>query len=75
MPIFQLVIQSSEDVPYETLQFIAADVPGALTFASQYRSPLPAELWQGGKRVCTLIYSEQDASWVIASQDSEQKTN
>lgn len=65
MPIFQLVLQASVDSAPETLQFIAADVQSALTFANQHRSALPAELWDGGTRVCELRFSEQDAAWHV----------
>lgn len=65
MPIFQLVLQISADSLPETLQFIAADVPSALKFANQHTSSLPAELWEGGVRVCELMFSEQDAAWHV----------
>lgn len=71
MPIFQFVMQPSAESTPETLQFIAADVSGALVFANQHPSSLPAELWQGGARVCGLIYSEKASSWTVADQGSE----
>lgn len=71
MPIFQLVLQPSADSAPETLQFIAADVPSALTFANQHTSSLPAELWQGVSRVCRLTYSKQKGSWIVADQGAE----
>lgn len=70
MPIFQLVLQISEDSLPETLQFIAADVPSALKFANQHTSSLPAELWESGVRVCELMFSERDAAWHIVDPSS-----
>lgn len=70
MPIFQLVLQTSADPLPETLQFIAADVPNALRFANQHPSTLPAELWEGGVRVCKLLFSEQDAAWHVVDPGS-----
>lgn len=75
MPIFQLVMQPSAESALETLQFIAADVSGALVFANQHPSTLPAELWQGGARMCRLIYSEEASSWTVADQGSEIAAN
>lgn len=75
MPIFQLILRSSlEELP-ETLQFIAPDVPGALIFANQHRSPLPAELWRDGDRVCNLVCSESDGVWSVAPDTPEAKAN
>jgi hypothetical protein len=75
MPIFQLVLQTSADSTPETLQFIAANVSGALTFANQHGSALPAELWEGGALVCKLEYSEQAGSWFVADQDARAATS
>jgi hypothetical protein len=71
MPIFQMIIRASLEEPHETLQFIAANVSGALTFANQYESPLPAELWQDGVHVCDLAYSEEENIWSVVAAPPE----
>lgn len=65
MPIFQLLLQTSEDSLPETIQFIAADLQVALRFANQHTTSLPAELWEGGVRVCELRFSEQSDTWHV----------
>lgn len=57
MPLFQLLMQKSEDSWPETIQFIAADLQVALRFANQRTTSLPAELSEGGVRVCELRFS------------------
>jgi len=66
MPLYQLTMQPTPQSAPETLQFIAGDVPSALTFANRYPSPVPAELWSDGRRVCRLEYDENTGSWVAA---------
>lgn len=63
MPVYQLVIRSSDDGPTETVQFDAADPAGALTLAHRYPSAFPAELWQDGNRLFELRYSERCSVW------------
>lgn len=66
MPLYQLTMQPAPQSAPETLQFIAGDVPSALTFANQYSSPMPAELWSDRRRVCQLIHDEKTGLWVVA---------
>lgn len=65
MPLFQLVLQTSPDLAPETLQFIAGDVPNALTFANRHTSEFPAELWCDGRRVCRIQFERRTRSWVV----------
>lgn len=66
MPLYQLTMQPTPQSAPETLQFIAGDVPSALTFANRYTSTVPAELWSDGRRVCRLVHDENTGSWVVA---------
>lgn len=66
MPLYQLTMQPTPQSAPETLQFIAGDVPSALTFANRYTSPIPAELWSDGRRVCRLVHDDSTGSWVVA---------
>ena len=66
MPLYQLTMQPAPQSAPETLQFIEGDVPSALTFANQYSSLMPAELWSDGRRVCQLIHDEKTGLWVVA---------
>lgn len=66
MPLYQLTMQLSPQSAPETLQFIAGDVPSALMFANRYSSPMPAELWSDGRRVCQLMHDENTGLWVVA---------
>lgn len=66
MPLYQLTMQSTPQSAPETLQFIAGDVPSALTFANRHTSSVPAELWSEGRRVCRLELDEKTGSWVVA---------
>jgi hypothetical protein len=75
MPIFQMIIRPSLEEPHETLQFIAANLRGALSFANQYRSPAPAQLWQDGICLCDLVYSENDGAWKVTHKAPEAKAS
>jgi hypothetical protein len=66
MPLYQLTLQPTPQSVSETLQFIAGDLSSALTFANRYPSPVPAELWSDGRRVCLLVHDEKAGSWVVA---------
>lgn len=75
MPLYQLILQDSSEVPSETLQFIAGDLRAALTFADRHTAPLPAELWCEGKRVCKLELSDTAGAWVIVGQSATSAVN
>lgn len=71
MPLYQLTMQPTPQSAPETLQFIAGDVPSALTFANRFPSPVPAELWSDGRRICRLVYNKQAGSWVVTDPGSK----
>jgi hypothetical protein len=71
MQDYELLIWTSADGAPETIKFSAAGVADVLTLAHRYRSAYPAELWQDGKKICSLTYSDAHGFWTIVPNASQ----